>query len=79
MEGFTLGELMGELDKDASVIVFTFTKKRGPYVCTACEAWSYVHTACGMHPYLRVESGYCPATVFTGSGGLQCNVFVLLN
>ena len=64
---------MGELDKeDASVIVFTFTKKlvkHGPYV----------HTACGMHPYLRVESGYCPATVFTGSGGLQCNVFVLLN
>ena len=32
---------MGELDKeDASVIVFTFTKKRGPYVHTACEAWS---------------------------------------
>ena len=49
--------------------MFTQLVKPGPYV----------HTACGMHPYLRVESGYCPATVFTGSGGLQCNVFVLLN
>ena len=61
MECFTLGELMGELDKDASVIVFTFTKKLG----------SYVHSACGMHPHLRVVIAYCTAPVFTVSFNLK--------
>ena len=58
MECFTLGELMGELDKDASVILFTFTKKLGPYV----------HSACGMHPHLRVVIAYCTAPV----GSVHC-------
>ena len=50
--------MMGELDKDASVIVFTFTKKLGPYV----------HSACGMHPHLRVFIAYCTAPV----GSVHC-------
>ena len=62
------GELMGELDKDAS------TKKLSPYVHTACEARSLCSHS--LWNATLPESGYCTAPVFTGSDSLHCQLFV---
>ena len=49
---------MGELDKDASLIVFTYAKKLGSRF-KYWEAPFNVHTSCGMHPNLRVVLLLC--------------------
>ena len=68
--------MVGDGNKVASVIMFTFTKMPGPYVHTAWDAQPLCSHS--LWDALLSESGYCTTPVFTGSDSLHCQLFLYL-